>query len=434
MTRTGSAQVLEPRRAPVVLLALAVVVVIALVVGGIWWFGRASSTRPDGHAPLKGLEQAPKVAWSIPQGEGEMWAATTAGVLMLPIDLEVSQKVRLHDWEDGRARWEVDLAAEFDGFQRVRVQPHFRDGHIGLLLEAEDREPGLVVLRTRDGAVERSLPVPPGEYHELDSGAVYRLLSSETEGLVARYTSLENFQVEWETTTSLDFGGAEILLQERESRVELCVVPDPNRHVLAGCHESLEIATGRQAAWLSRGESFHRFGDIVVVANPVTGTVRGLVNGQEGWSREAPWVMLWAVQDFLLGISDEGLFRLDPRTGEETWRSDLGESQPFIETAGDTVILVEHLQGLSTAVLDTRTGTFRLQEHSSPASGFHELTEKGWVISIQASDGVEGVVLGALEPGRADPVWETTFPEYFWASNSHGHLLLQGGDTLAVAR
>lgn len=434
MTHHGSAPVLEPRRSPVVLFCLAAVLVIALVVGGIWWFGRPHSASQDLRVPLKGLDRSPKVAWSIPQGRDEMWAATAAGVLMLPIDLEVSQEVRLHSWEDGRSKWAVDLSAEFAGFRKLRVLTNFRDGHTGLLLEAEDRQPGLVVLRTQDGVVERHLAVPPGQYHELDSGAVYRVLTNETELLVARYTSLENFQLEWETRTSPDSAGSEILLREWESRVEICSLPDANRRVPGGCRGSLEIATGRQAAWLSDGATFHRFGDTVVVAELMTGKVRGLVGNQEKWSRDAPWVMLWAGRDILLGMGEAGLFRLDPRTGEEKWHSDLGESDPVIEAVGDTVVLVGYQPGFRTAVLDKETGEFRFQEHSLGASGFHELTERGRIINIQASEDAEGVVLRALEPGRAETVWETTFAEYFWASNFHGHLLLQGADSLAVAR
>ena len=144
--------------------------------------------------------------------------------------------------------------------------------------------------------------------------------------------------------------------------------------------------------------------------------------------------MLWAGRDILLGIGEAGLFRLDPRTGEEKWHSDLGESDPVIEAVGDTVVLVGYQPGFRTAVLDKETGEFRFQEHSLGASGFHELTDQGRIINIQASEDAEGVVLRALEPGRAETVWETTFAEYFWASNFHGHLLLQGADSLAVAR
>ncbi|MDO5066126.1 MAG: hypothetical protein Q4D96_02450 [Propionibacteriaceae bacterium] len=432
MTELGTGTGPKPRRLPVLLLGTGVLV-IALVAGGIWWFGRGPAAPSGGGTLLHGLERQPQVSWSIPQGRDETWAATTAGVLLVPVDPSSSQEVRLHAWEDGAQRWAVNLESEFEGFQKVRVQENFRQGHCALLLEAEGKQSRLVVLSTADGAVERSLTVQPGRYHEVESGAVYRLFESEEEGAVARYTSLEKFDLEWETRMALHFGGAEVSLQERQSRLEICLPLDWNRYA-HGCQESLELTTGRPAAWLSSGNSFERFGDTVVVAEQGTGKIRGFVGNQEKWSKDLSWATLWAVQDALLVMSGEGMFRLDPRTGEEKWRSDLGESQPVVVSAGEVTILMEYLPSFRTALLDLDKGRFEFQEHDFQASGFHELTDKGWIISIQASEQAEGVVLRALEPGRAAPVWEASFPEYFWASNAHGHLLLQGGDTLAVAR
>lgn len=426
-----------PRRARTILFIVLAGVLVAVAGFGSWWF--LLRGRNDGEIikPVKGLEQAPRIAWES-ENRGGSVGGTTEGLLVIPDVTEGGVRLRMLAWADGSERWAVDVSDRVSGAVNVQIHTKLPDGLFGLVVTDAAGKNRFLVHRASNGEFVRELDLGHGSIVGGDTKAVYRYEPDEERiGTVkiSRIPDIANSDAtEWSTEVEIVPQEGAYTVKERDGFADFCWVNEFGAEI--SCFESMSLGDGSPPSWKDESTSFVRVSGVVVTSEQENGRLTAYDStGNRLWQKADSGGPLHVFKDVLLVGSRRGemIERLDPRTGDVRWRQNWGNGYPIIfDHEGRPVVLFAESQTLNVGIANMDTGEIGLEKHSVASGRVVFRTADGNIVA--SDDRGKGVELVAIRPGQSEKLWTQTFADYTEIQQADQYLVLSSREKVAVLR